>query len=141
MLPVVDTSDYPPCEFRFNNPKDNGPVCGVTGLETNRDICTRCAKDSREAVGAPTLLKKAVSYASALRRWTAAGRPERTDEEVQQIFDEHCNRCDKFDRDRKVCNSCGCPANTDQPAIRNKLKMATEACPLGRFPAKVQTNA
>ena len=139
MLPVVDTSDYPACEFRFKNPKDATPVCGVTGLGTDKEICTRCAKGS--AVETKTLLGKAMNYQAAIRKWFAAGRPERTDEEIQAIYEEHCSKCDMFDKERQVCNSCGCPANKHQPALRNKLRMATEACPLGRFPAKVKTNA
>jgi hypothetical protein len=138
-LPVVDTSDYPPCEFRFKNPADLTPVCGVTGLGTDRDICTRCSAGSK--VETKTLFGKAMNYQAAVRRWFAAGRPERTDEEIAAIYDEHCSKCDMYDKVRKICNSCGCPATKDQPALRNKLRMATEACPLGRFPAKVKTNA
>lgn len=136
-LPVVDTSDYPTCEFRFKHPHEPKPMCGVTGLETNLEICRRCTKDEKMAT--PNLLEKVVSYSAAVRKWVAAGRPERTQEEIESIFNEHCNRCEMFDKVKKICNSCGCPSNTDQPAIRNKLKMATEACPLGRFPAKVST--
>lgn len=133
-LPVIQTGNLPPCEFRHN-----GNQCGVTGLPINEEICNRCAADTKDAVA--TLLNKAVNYATAMRKWVAAGRPVRTDEEISAIFDEHCNGCAMFDKARGVCNSCGCPASKDQPAIRNKLKMATEACPLGRFPAKVETNA
>lgn len=136
LLPIVDTSNYPPCEFRFNNRTGNGPTCGMTGLGVDKDICQRCAKDTR--MEAKSLLEKAVSYTTALRKWVGAGRPERTQEEIEAIFNEHCSKCDMFDKERKICNSCGCPSNTNQPAIRNKLRMATEACPLGRFPAKVE---
>lgn len=134
-LPVINDTGYPSCEFRINKGE---MTCGVTGLPTDADICNRCAKDSKTAT--PNLLDKVVSYSKAVRKWVAAGRPERTQEEVQQIYDEHCSKCSMFDRKKNVCNSCGCPANTDQPPLRNKLKMATEACPLGRFPAKVQEN-
>lgn len=138
-LPVVDTSDYPTCEFRFKNPNDQTPMCGVTGLKTDKDICTRCAKDSKMETA--RLIDKVMNYQAAVRKWVGAGRPERTDAEIEQIYEEHCSGCSMFDKERQVCNSCGCPANKHQPALRNKLRMATEACPLGRFPAKVKTNA
>jgi len=133
-LPIVQLGNLPPCEFRHN-----GRTCGVTALPIDEEICNRCAADTKDAVA--NLLNKAVNYATAMRKWVAAGSPVRTDEEISAIFDEHCNKCAMFDKVRGVCNSCGCPASKDQPAIRNKLKMATEACPLGRFPAKVETNA
>jgi len=133
-LPVVQDSGYPACEFRINTGK---LTCGVTGLEVDKEICTRCAKDSK--METPNLMQKAVSYAKAVRRWVAAGKPERTQEEVEAIYEEHCSKCALFRNG--VCNACGCPASTDQPPLRNKLRMATEACPLGRFPAKVSTDA
>lgn len=138
MLPVIDTSNFPPCEFRFRQ-MGATPTCGVTGLKVDKEICQRCAKD--EKMETASLLKKPMNYLAAVRKWVAAGRPERTDEEIAAIYDEHCSRCDMYDKDRKICNSCGCPATKDQPALRNKLRMATEACPLGRFPAKEKTGA
>ena len=131
-LPIVDTSGYPSCEFRTLG----GPEvkCGVTSLSVTKEICERCAKESK--MEAARLGEKVVNYVTAVRRWVAAGRPERTDGEIAAIFDNHCNKCSMFQNG--VCNSCGCPANKDQPAIRNKLRMATEECPLGQFPAKVK---
>lgn len=135
-LPVVDDGGYPACEYRVNA---GGKLCAVTNLPVTPDICNRCAKDTKDAT--PNLLEKVMNYSAAVRKWVAAGRPERTQDEIESIYNEHCSKCAMFDVKRKVCNSCGCPASTDQPPLRNKLKMATEACPLGRFPAKVKTNA
>jgi len=136
-LPVIHSNEgFPTCEYRINV---DGHTCGVTGLPVTREICNRCAKDSKEET--PNLLQKVMNYSAAVRKWVAAGRPERTDEEIQAIYDEHCSKCSMYDKERNICNSCGCPANKDQPALRNKLRMGTEACPLGRFPAKVETNA
>lgn len=134
-LPVVETGNWPSCEFRF---KAGGsiPSCAVTGLKATEEICRRCAKDSKMETA--RLLDKVVNYATAMRRWVAAGRPERSDDRVKELFDEFCSKCSMYDREKGVCNSCGCPSNTDQPAIRNKLKMATEACPLGQFPSEVE---
>lgn len=132
-LPIADHGNMVPCEFRHRSPC--GMRCAVTNLAVDNEKCNRCAKDTKDATA--RLLDKAVNYATAMRKWAAAGMPERTDDEISQLFDDHCSRCAMFDKERGVCNSCGCPASKDQPAIRNKLKMATEACPLGQFPAKV----
>lgn len=137
VLPIVDTSGFPSCEFRYK--QEGQPQCGVTGLSVDKEICKRCAKDEKMAT--PRLLEKVMNYSAAVRRWVAAGKPERTDDEIKEIYENHCSQCSMYDKERKICNSCGCPANTNQPALRNKLRMATEACPLGRFPAKVETNA
>lgn len=123
-LPVLNGA--PSCEFRIN-----GNKCTVTNLPVDKEICTRCAKDSKMETA--RLVDKLVNYASSIRKWVAAGRPERSDEEVQRLYDEHCSKCNMFDKGRQVCNSCGCPANKEQPAIRNKLRMGTEGCPLGQF--------
>jgi hypothetical protein len=138
MLPVLndDPSAFPSCEFRHSNRVER--TCGMTNLPVTAEHCNRCAKDT--VVNAKTIMGKVISYATAVRKWTGAGMPTRTQEEIEQLYDEHCSKCSMYDKVNGVCNSCGCPANKDQPAIRNKLKMATEQCPLGRFPAKVQAN-
>jgi ribosomal protein L37E len=137
-LPIADHgNEYRPCEFRHRHPQ--GLRCGVTNLPVTPETCTRCVKEEKEALA--TWRDKVRNYSAALRRWIAAGSPSRTDEEAQQLFDDHCSKCSMFDKERQVCNSCGCPANKDQPAIKNKLKMATEGCPLGQFPPKVETHA
>jgi len=139
MLPVLndDPNAFPSCEFRHSNRIER--TCGMTGLPVTPEHCNRCAKDT--SINAKTILQKVVTYTSAVRKWTGAGMPVRTQEEIEALYDEHCSKCSMYDKVKGVCNSCGCPANTDQPAIRNKLKMATEQCPLGRFPAKVECNA
>lgn len=130
-LPVIQTDGWATCEFRYRQGAE--PTCGVTGLGVTKEICGRCAKETKDET--PNMLQKVMNYSAAVRRWVAAGRPERTDAEIEKIYNEHCSGCSLFVNG--VCNSCGCPASKDQPALRNKLRMATEECPLGRFPAKV----
>ena len=40
ILPVIDTSNYPSCEFRFRQ-AGHEPKCGVTGLSVDKEICQR----------------------------------------------------------------------------------------------------
>ena len=77
----------------------------------------------------PSLVRRTVSYAEALIEWTAAGRPERSDKDVEQIFHRFCKPCRWFDRRRKICRGCGCRVADTGFAITNKIKMATEHCP------------
>jgi hypothetical protein len=71
-------------------------------------------------------------YAAALARWTGAGFPTRADDEVARIAREHCNgACDKWRVGR--CVACGCNVNTSRFAVWNKIRMATENCPLGKW--------
>jgi len=68
-------------------------------------------------------------YAGALAKWTKAGFPTREQAEVERI-EAICKACDKYADGR--CKQCGCRVNTG-PAVVNKIKMATENCPLGKW--------
>jgi hypothetical protein len=61
--------------------------------------------------------------------WIAAGRPERSDEEVRRIYSEHCEKCSWRKRRQNICRGCGCRVATYGMAVFNKIKMATEHCP------------
>ena len=136
-LPIVEVGDYPSCEFRHG--RGGAKKCGVTGLSVTPDQCGRCAKESKMETA--RLMDKVMNYAAAVRKWVAAGRPVRTEEEIAEIYEKHCSGCTMFDKERQVCNSCGCPANKNQPPLKNKLAMATEECPLGQFGPKVKLDA
>jgi hypothetical protein len=77
----------------------------------------------------PGLVHRAISYAEAVARWTAAGKPERPAKEVERIFHQFCKTCRWFHRRRQVCRGCGCRVAANGYAIFNKIKMATERCP------------
>lgn len=84
-----------------------------------------------------TFPDKMKNYASAVKKWVAAGRPVRSDERVKEILNDHCRTCRLFDREKQACNSCGCSVNESPFPLGNKLKMATEKCPLGQFDSEV----
>lgn len=121
---------YPVCQYRHTNP--NGEhICQVTGLKVDREICNRCDEETRERVA--QLPDKLKGYATALKRWVAAGRPTRSEEEQKRILEEHCHKCEMFDREKNACMNCGCSlAQTGNP-LTSKLAMGTEKCPLGRW--------
>ncbi len=77
-----------------------------------------------------TTLSKAKAFTTALIRWSAAGFPTRPDEEVANLYWEHCRNCNwHIDN---TCGYCGCPVSPKKGNLitRNKLKMATEHCPV-----------
>lgn len=73
------------------------------------------------------------SYKEALLKWAQAGRPKRTQEEVEQIHSTYCNPlgspCEWYDSKQNRCKGCGCKVTVGSLAIFNKIAMATEHCP------------
>jgi len=78
----------------------------------------------------PSLSTQMVAYKDALIRWHKAGKPIRSDPEVNNIV-EKCKKCDWYDSEKKRCRGCGCKVTNGGIAILNKAKMATEHCPKG----------
>ena len=76
-------------------------------------------------------LADARHYGAALLRWSAAGFPTRSQAEIDAIM-AVCRACDRYTGDR--CRECGCRVATWGLAIGNKAAMATEACPLRKWP-------
>ena len=77
----------------------------------------------------PSIVRRVFSYAEALIEWAAAGKPERSDKEVERIFHQCCKTCGWFDPEKQICRGCGCRVADSGFAILNKIKMATEHCP------------
>ncbi len=84
---------------------------------------------TNDAPDPPGLVRRILSYAEAVARWTAAGRPERPDKEVERIFNKNCKTCKWFDPEKQICRGCGCRVAETGVAVLNKIKMATEHCP------------
>jgi hypothetical protein len=72
------------------------------------------------------------AYKEALIRWAKAGRPVRSQEEVE-VLHKICLKCDWHDPESQRCRGCGCRVTVSSIAITNKLKMATEHCPKEKF--------
>lgn len=98
--------------------------------------CTDCGKREREILAEfpdgpppdfPSMSIQAFTYKEALRKWNAAGRPNRSQEEVDEIVENHCKGCSWFENNR--CRGCGCRVTSGSFAVFNKVKMATEHCP------------
>lgn len=87
----------------------------------------------------PKLRRRVLRWAEAVARWTKAGQPVRKDSEVELIFSEICGKCRDFDEKRSRCRICGCRLGKGKGALLNKVRMATEDCPLGKWPTNQWT--
>jgi len=87
----------------------------------------------RKAASELGITDKLVNYAAALARWITAGRPVRSKEHAEHIHSLYCCPCRRYDAQREVCTVCGCKARRGGMAVRNKIRMATESCPLGKW--------
>jgi len=134
-------------------------ISGVRDGRTKRRICTKeggpfykqcvtpfeCRQCQREAARGreqprddevpqtPKLATRILTYTQAVAEWVAASRPERSDEQVQRIYNEHCEKCDWRKRRQNVCLGCGCRVAASGMALLNKIKMATQHCPRERW--------
>ncbi len=77
----------------------------------------------------PPIIIRGLNFASAMLRWTSSGMPRRTQAEIDERL-TICQACPHFADNH--CRVCGCPCvETNQ--LVNKLALATEACPLGKW--------
>jgi len=132
-LPVLDNPEFPMCPYRYKG--QEGHVCSITNLGVDSEICHRCDAKTRveEKKNQAKLGTKVMNYFGAVRRWVASGSPTRTPEEVKELFETHCKGCEMYDEEKHACKTCGCNIAPVGDPLANKLAMATEHCPLGRF--------
>lgn len=75
-------------------------------------------------------------YGQAVANWISRGRPKRSDDEVRELF-AICTACTPHFRPNNEsvgsCGLCGCRLSIGGSAMTNKLRMATESCPDGKW--------
>jgi hypothetical protein len=141
---AFDTTWYP-CPFRaFNNDrKPDGQLkinayCGVAKKAVLPQECERCKGALTQVGGSfnpedipdfPTVPKLAATYWQAVKTWIAAGRPTRSDAEVEHLHTIYCSKCDWYDEKSERCKGCGCKVRAQGVALMNKIRMETEHCP------------
>lgn len=87
------------------------------------------AIDAAQPNAAPGTAALLGRYTFAVFRWLRAGCPTRDDATVERLL-AVCQSCE-FHADGH-CRVCGCRVSRGA-AVANKLRMATESCPLGRW--------
>lgn len=70
---------------------------------------------------------------SVVRHVTGGARKVPEDRFAERL--EVCKQCEHYDRIAERCRICGC--NVDHRRFMNKLRMSSEACPVGRWSADV----
>jgi hypothetical protein len=77
----------------------------------------------------PSLIIRGWNFAAAMARWTLAGMPRRTQAEIDERL-AICQACPFLHNNH--CTKCGC-ACVEQNRLINKLALATEKCPEGKW--------
>ncbi len=77
----------------------------------------------------PPIAIRGWNFAKALAKWTAAGFPRRDQAEIDQRL-AICQACPNLKNDH--CTLCGC-ACSEKNQLINKLALATEKCPIGKW--------
>jgi hypothetical protein len=75
------------------------------------------------------LIIRGWNFARAMARWTLAGMPRRSETEIAERL-EICQACEFLQNNH--CVKCGC-ACVERNRVMNKLALATETCPLGKW--------
>ena len=100
----------------------DGVVVASTGAPSQRPV--------RIIPPEPTAAELAKNFAGAMLRWAGAGWAT-LDQAGYQARLDTCGGCDRWDPRARgglgKCSACGC--------IRLKLWLATERCPLAKWPA------
>jgi len=82
-------------------------------------------EDSAIETKPPSLVHRAVKFASAATKHILSGRPKATPDQISARL-EICKTCDLFDG--KHCKECGCACN-GSANFMNKLAWADQECP------------
>ena len=80
----------------------------------------------------PSILRKGTNYIQAWIKWVRAGRPERTDEQVQELR-QICQGCPMFNGQICTHENCGCNVTSSGSILGDKLRWLSESCPDGKW--------
>ncbi len=123
------------CEGKGRDGRPDPPCYAVDAFRTSEGL-SRLAEGSHYEVDAalppiepPPLIVRGVNFAMAMARWAAAGLPRRSQAEIDERL-AICQSCEFYAN--HVCSRCGC-ACVEQNQVINKLALATEKCPEGRW--------
>lgn len=125
MIEAVPFSQYSPIAERIADQK-NRIAIGDTS-----EVVVVEQPNAEPQPEPPPLWVRGINLATALFRWTAAGFPTRSADEIEERL-AICQACPLF-RDG-VCTHqlCGCNVG-DPEQLLNKLSLRTEKCPEGRW--------
>jgi len=71
-------------------------------------------------------------YAHAIIRWVWYGREFRSQESIDEIYNNVCKPCENFSDEYSMCELCWCNLNTNRDT-GNKIALYTEECEIGKW--------
>ncbi len=80
-----------------------------------------------------SMYRKIRRYTGALKHWVRQGRPVRSPQQIEAIFNGICLECDAYDDRSRACRVCGCFVSKRDNPLANKIAMKTEHCPLQKW--------
>lgn len=98
-----------------------------------KSVRVQIAPPRAKQIEAPPLIIRLKTWVEALEQWDAAGNPVRSQSQIDDIYKTHCKPCSFRRKTENICLVCGCRIATYGFAIFNKIKMATEHCPKGKW--------
>lgn len=120
------------------SPKAKPPISCVCGTEIPPEVIAEFDADLLELGVVPETAGHRKSlwskWREAIARWKTAGKPVRGQAEIQRCL-TICKSCDQYDirLGMNYCKACGCHVNGLLIGELNKIRMATESCPLKRW--------
>lgn len=102
------------------------PMDGPNGVAEYRKAW---GVDKTEKPAMPSLIIRGWNFAAAMAKWTLAGMPMRTQEQIDERL-AICQGCPNLQNGH--CSQCGCACNESNQLI-NKLAIKTEKCPIGKW--------
>jgi hypothetical protein len=108
----------------------HGKCAPLVRVSLDARPCATCP--DYEAAPDPGLIRLGLNLLTAIGKWTKAGKPVRSQQRVNELL-AICKVCPYMSTAKggaTYCGKCGCPINDGMDAMKNKLAMATEACPL-----------
>lgn len=137
--------DYPTPPRRNCTPVTNQrePDCGKLKFKSGgtmvRSSQSTGGGDPSEKLpcdGKPSLLNKAANYGKAMTKWAKSRFAMRSRREREAIL-EICQACEHYQpagmNYRAHCKKCGCCLSSRANAFANKIAVATEHCPIGKW--------
>jgi hypothetical protein len=81
----------------------------------------------------PPLSERIKSYREELKKWEESGKPYRSKQEIERIFNTYCKECEFLTTQigQTVCDICGCFIN--KSLTLNKIALGTTKCPKDKW--------
>lgn len=129
------------CEKEGERPTCCCKVCGNVLYALDPIMCYA------ECISGPGIVQKAKNFTKAIVSHVLAGMPKASDEVIEQRF-SICKACQWFkadidDPEQGICKQvhCGCSIKSVGRTGLNKLALANEACPIGKWKACANIDA